>query len=1128
MDKGKLNDIFNDASEAVLIFDSQASLKYINKAAQQLFRLTAEEIVSGSLLPLLEEGIRAKVQAFIQQSSPQQFMEEQADILTKNRSRIPANLLFSKIRNDSGDIHMLMVEPLFDAPPIISDEYKTLADSLSHVVSLYDDQGKCLYVNAAIRKVYDFRPSQYQLRGGFFGFIDPKERVNLLKRIAEDNQRMHARSSYNCRVQVRDKSTLKVEVQLRRMYDTRAKLYRQIVFEKPLEETQLHKTDPGPKHDSQKPVPMLLLDAQWRLTHASEGAATALGFSPAEQSSFFDLLHPEDLSLAMAEKEGAIQNGIISSERYLKLNTAHRTSLFRVVFDKFFDQHGHLAYAVVRLYPPGQEQQVSSGSSRYLKLLAKHVDDIVCFFQQDFSLEYVSPSVTQTLGYDGQALTGTSLFELIHPEDRDEVRAFLQMNSEERLHDFSCRFRQARGGYLRLTFDLRMLDAPPSDDKMLPFLALLRHVPRLRNIAEPAAFISSLSEQLNDALAVVSLPSLLIKQVNQPLLSLLKGVENEILGQEVTTLFEDSTESEDLLKSLQSTDRPFEKEMRCVQQTRQVYWGRVSVAFFTNGEQRHALLRLSDISKQKEREEQLKKAREEAEQTLRSREEFLSTMSHEIRTPLNAILGMTHLMLQGKPREDQVKLLQTLKFSGDSLTALINDVLDFSKIEAGKLEFARDDFNLREFLHNIKLTYKNLAQEKGLIFRTLLEEELPEVINGDVHRLGQILNNLLNNAIKFTEDGYVILSVYMEEEEESHYTLLFEVADTGIGISSEKQSVIFDAYQQASERTSRYFGGTGLGLSIVKKLVELSDGTVQVDSSEGQGTTFRVRLKYDKPARGNKPLKVSDKSFIHEFQPLDRLKVLYVEDVIPNQFLMEGLCDTWHIELDTALSGLEALEKVKSNHYDLILMDIYMPEMNGFEAAQEIRKLEDPHYQQIPILALSASISEETRRKIEERGMNDYISKPLDPKVLHQKLSQYARSNRSPVLEGNSSAWEEDMPLETIQPDTPDFSPLRSLYANDPEGYVMILEQIYKLSDESSVIIGQAIQQGQEKVFRSNVHKIMSYVRLMKLQGLQELLDKVKGHFEDHNSYPLTATHMLDKHFAHLMDVLEAEIQARS
>ena len=1123
MDKGRLNEIFNDAPEAIIVFDEQYTLLYFNTAAQELFQYTTSEFEKNNLLDLLSPDIHEEMLSFLKKASDNQkpILEREGLVVRKNRQKIPANLLLSTITREQGNIHMMVVEPLkIENNPLMPD-YQLLAESLSDVVSLYDAQNRCLSVNPAVHYFYGYEPSAYQARGGFLGLITPDKKDSLRQQIEDDTQQKISVTSYTYPAYHSDGSVLQVQATVRRFFDETGTLYRLIAFEKAAEAQP-------PQREEAPATAMLLLNRQWQVTYFSDEAEEMLD-NPATDTPFVDLLHPEDSAKVEQEQRGSIRNGIVSTQRKLRLRSK-KFQHFQVTFDKFFDENGRVSYIIIRLSPADEDDHSpQAGRSQFLKLLAEHVDEVVCFFYQDFSFKYISPSVTQALGYSEDELEGRSIFELVHPDERADVEARFQQNLNTIPQKFNCRFQSKNGGYVQMELDFRMLESLPAEQKILPFLTLLKHIPHLRDVATPETIFTELSNHITDALAMVDLPSLAISKVNQHLLTAFSAERTTLEGKTLLSLFRESDALTQLNQSLLQGEESFQEDIQCLDWQQTPFWANVAVSFFICNEKKYALIRLTDISERKAREEQLQQARQEAETILKRREEFLSTMSHEIRTPLNAILGMTHLMLQGQPREDQVKLLQTLKFSGDSLTRLINDILDFSKIEAGQLELAQDDFNLRSFLHNIKLTYKNLAQDKGLIFRTLLEEELPEVVNGDVHRLGQILNNLLNNAVKFTEDGYIILSIYVDAEEEDHYQLLFEVADTGIGIPEEKQAVIFDPYQQASQRTSRYFGGTGLGLSIVKKLVEQAKGKIQMESREGQGTTFKIKLRFAKPDTADGTAGDSDRSFIHEFQPLDGLKVLYVEDVIPNQFLMEGLCDTWHIQLDTALDGLEALEKVKNNHYDLILMDIYMPGMDGFEAAQEIRNLSDPHYSHVPILALSASVSDKTRNRILERGMNDYISKPINPEALHQKLKQYAKTASPTTLEVETPdrSWEEK-PLPEVTTDTPDFSQLRDLYTGDREGYNTIIRQILKLSEESADTLKEALISGNKDQFRSSSHKIMSYVRLLKLEHFQELIQNTKEKFEAASRSSQEAIARIDAHFSSLKKALTDELREKT
>ena len=516
----------------------------------------------------------------------------------------------------------------------------------------------------------------------------------------------------------------------------------------------------------------------------------------------------------------------------------------------------------------------------------------------------------------------------------------------------------------------------------------------------------------------------------------------------------------------------------------------------------------------------LLRAKEAAEQAMKSRENFISTMSHEIRTPLNAIVGIADLLLASAPQADQRKLLETLKFSSDNLAALVNDILSYSKLESGTISFDAKPFNLTSFVQGVKLTYQNLANSKGVKFRLLLEDNFPETVVGDANRLGQILNNLLNNALKFTNEGQIVLGGYVEDLSENQCTLLFEVADSGVGIAADQLSRVFEPYQQASADTERRYGGTGLGLSIVKTLVERQQGRVTVDSQEGTGTTFRIWLPFKLPTSGEPDASAS----LSDYASLGGLRVLYVEDTIPNQLLMEGFANRWDVSLDTALDGLIALEKIKQQHYDVILMDIQMPHMDGFEATQQIRDLSDPHYRDIPIIALSASVSEETRHRIRQVGMDDYLPKPLNPQQLHTKLQ--ALLPTLPMATEPTNSWE-------VRPETadmPDFSELYELYSDDEEGYRLILEQIRLLSDESKPVILKAIMHQNLESFRFAKHKIMSYVRMLKLHAFEKSLSDAKQYLQETTAHD-PREELIERirfHFDNIIASITREIQVRT
>lgn len=398
---------------------------------------------------------------------------------------------------------------------------------------------------------------------------------------------------------------------------------------------------------------------------------------------------------------------------------------------------------------------------------------------------------------------------------------------------------------------------------------------------------------------------------------------------------------------------------------------------------------IKDITQRKEFQQALIEAKEKAEAAAIAKTNFLSTMSHEIRTPMNAVIGLTNLLIQEGPREDQLENLNILKFSGENLLVLINDILDFNKIEAGRVEFEEIDFSLKTVANTIKEALGVKAKEKGIGLRIYMDSSLPEVVAGDPTRLSQILNNLIGNAVKFTEKGKVTVDIALQKEEDDTICIDFEVQDTGIGIPPDKIASVFESFTQSNSTITRKYGGTGLGLSITRKLVELQGSSIKLESEEGVGSTFSFYLKFKKSQRNSIEEHVSKELPLVE--SLLGVKVLLVEDNKVNQMVATKFLGYWGIETDLAETGLQATEMVLEKDYDLILMDLHMPVMDGYTATKIIRAYEDEKYKKLPIMALTASVLQPSRSGVEEAGMTDFVSKPFKPEELNRKIAQYTQ-----------------------------------------------------------------------------------------------------------------------------------------
>lgn len=392
---------------------------------------------------------------------------------------------------------------------------------------------------------------------------------------------------------------------------------------------------------------------------------------------------------------------------------------------------------------------------------------------------------------------------------------------------------------------------------------------------------------------------------------------------------------------------------------------------------------IQDISAQKEFEKELQRSKEAAEEASLAKAQFLSIMSHEIRTPLNAVIGTTYLLLQENPRPDQLRNLELLKLSSENLLLLINNILDFNKIDAKKVDFEETDFHLRNLIQSIVFPFQPRAEEKRIDFITNIDNKIPDMITGDPTRLGQILSNLLSNAIKFTDVGKVELECKLIKQEDNKVELEFVITDTGIGISSEKLELVFNPFTQENSSITRRFGGTGLGLSITQKLVRLLGSEIKVKSEPGKGSVFNFTLKFKIAApKNNIQAQGAEIS-------LNGLSILLVEDNEMNQFFTKKILENFGVEVEIASNGLEALEKILLKNYDLILMDLQMPEMDGFETTARIRAIEGLKFKKIPIIALTAEAFTDVQSKAIDTGFTDYITKPYNPKDLYSKIAKY-------------------------------------------------------------------------------------------------------------------------------------------
>jgi PAS domain S-box-containing protein len=500
-----------------------------------------------------------------------------------------------------------------------------------------------------------------------------------------------------------------------------------------------------------------------------------------------------------------------------------------------------------------------------------------------------------------------------------------------------------------------------------------------------------------------------------------------------------------------------------------------------------------DVTDRIKMEKELRMAKQVTDSVARAKESFLAHMSHEIRTPMNGILGIASLLSKTNLDKQQRNYLKMIQEAAGNLLVIVNDILDLEKIVAGKLQMERIAFKIVDKIATTSQSfiYKAEEQELGLIFQNSIPADL--VVKGDPYRLSQVLNNILSNALKFTEQGHINISTAIAERTDDSVVVEITISDTGIGISEVRLQSIFEPFEQADAAISRKYGGTGLGLTISKNMIEMQGGELMVQSKEGKGSAFTIRIPYHLSIEAMQE-KENDQEI--DYKSLGVKRILVAEDVELNQYLAKHILESWDFEVAIAVNGREALDLLVKESFDCILMDVQMPEMDGIEATQQIRKLPDPVKSAIPIIALTANALKGDSEKYLAAGMNDYLAKPFNEGTLFRVIYRNLVRNSSPVTIEADAPSAAGPDTEILSPKNHtgmssnnklyDLSMVQSVSGGDEEFIRKMVALFIETVPQNVEELGKAVEAGQWDQVAKLAHKLKSTVDSMGIKSLRQ------------------------------------------
>ena len=621
----------------------------------------------------------------------------------------------------------------------------------------------------------------------------------------------------------------------------------------------------------------------------------------------------------------------------------------------------------------------------HLSFVASKVNNGVVISDDYNRVSWANDAFTQITGFTLEDIQGKPLGDLIRGPETDwsVIEEARKLISEKK--SFTVDILAYRKDKRKIWLSIYSTIILSEDGEVETEIEIILDITDKKKAEQELEVLSTVASKSHTGVAICSQNGE-ITWVNEALEQLIGYSSTELSGKLLgDVLSTDETDRQVILKAREASEhqQSFSIEVLAQKKDRTDVWLAVSnTPIISKGKVERYVELITDITERKQVERDILLAKEQALQLSEAKEMFLSVMSHEIRTPLNAIIGMTHLLIENDPKPSQTDDLNILKFSGENLLNIINDVLDFTKIETGNLHLEFLPVNLQLLCNDIISSLQVNANKQQNALNLDFDNQIPASVLADKTRLYQILMNLLGNAIKFTTNGNVDLLLKLVKEGDKNIDIRFEVRDNGIGIPSDKKEYIFETFTQAKADISRKYGGTGLGLAITKKLLKLYHSDIEVESTEGRGTSFSFTISFGKVSQVE--IQKKTKPIIFEGK-----KVLIVDDNEINILIAKRILMKWGLDIDFASDGYKAIESITKNKYDLVFMDIKMPGITGFETTTIIRGMEEEYYKNLPIVALTASTLHDEESKFKESGMNGHVLKPFSPTEIKKVLSDF-------------------------------------------------------------------------------------------------------------------------------------------